>query len=70
MKKIAQYTILESPDSYALSKNVSQHIEWGWQPYGSLQVTLIKNSLLDMRYSQAMIKYAEINSNFLSESAQ
>lgn len=63
MKKIAQYTILESQESYTLAENVSQHIEWGWQPYGSLQVTLIRDS-------QAMVKYAEINPDFLSESAQ
>ena len=70
MKKIAQYTIAESSDSNTLSKSVNEWIALGWEPYGSLQVTLIKNSLLDMRYSQAMVKYAEINSNFLSEFTQ
>jgi hypothetical protein len=57
MKKVAKYTILTKPDSNSLERQVNEYISAGWQPYGDLQVNLIRSSLLRVDYTQAMVKY-------------
>jgi hypothetical protein len=57
MKKVAKYSILTKQDAYSLEKQVNEYISAGWQPYGDLQVTLIRSSPLQVDYTQAMVKY-------------
>ena len=63
MKEIADYTILESSIASSLAKLVKEHIDQGYQPYGSLNsfAHLDRNSNTDKRFYQPMVKYCAVD---------
>ena len=58
MNKIQQYEVIASNSLEAFTKMVALHIEEGWQPFGSMQVTRPTAISTDgARYLQPMVKY-------------
>lgn len=52
--KIIEYIAVTSSDHEWFTKRVNDNIKEGWQPFGSLQVTVDDEG---DTYSQAMVKY-------------
>lgn len=55
MKEITAYKILSSLEEDILNGLVNEYIAEGWQPFGSLAVSMRPGCLL---YSQAIVTYA------------
>ena len=58
MREIKDYQIIENGIELNLVAEVKRHIVEGWQPFGSLCVTLVNANGTELFiYTQAMVKY-------------
>ena len=56
MEKIVEYKLLSAETSRRITEMVNEHIQKGWQPYGSPSTTMSEKNF---RFNQAIVKYQQ-----------
>lgn len=67
MKKIVEYYLISTTDSFDIDRQVNERIQQGWQPYGNPFSTVVNKEedgkpwahWMEASYNQAMVKYEE-----------